>query len=366
LRNQGASEIPRLYHYAQLLLALAVNEARYGATGTPLKFWHRWRERELPEDELARLRGPRPAGEIDELRGELHWSWLRAAHRAEVEAYLESLALGREVTEQDRLLNALCSPERLLELVRNFTLFEGGERKVARYQQYFCVKRTLERIRQIGPDGVREGGVAWHTQGSGKSLTMVMLANAIFEEFGDLDPRVVLVTDRVELDDQIYKTFRSAGVDLVRSESGADLRRHLRDRRARVVTTLVHKFIRALQTRDPLADDPNVFVLVDEGHRTHSGTLHAAMRLALPRACYIGFTGTPILKGDKATVERFGGIIDRYTIDQAVEDGAVVSLLYEGRHVPLDIHEQPIDRWFEKYTAALTPEQKADIKRKYS
>src|SRR5690606_6486067 len=158
----------------------------------------------------------------------------------------------------------------------------------------------------------------------------------------------------------------SAGVDLVRSESGADLRRHLRDRRARVVTTLVHKFIRALQTRDPLADDPNVFVLVDEGHCTHSGTLHAAMRHALQRGCSIGLTGTPILQGDKATVERFGGIIDRYTIDQAVEDGAVVPLLSEGRHVPLDIQEQPIDRWFEKYTAALTPEQKADLKQKYS
>jgi type I restriction enzyme R subunit len=366
LRNQGASEIPRLYHYAQLLLALAVNEARYGATGTPLKFWHRWRERELLEDELARLRGPRPAGEIDELRGELHWSWLRAAHRAEIEAYLDSLALGREVTEQDRLLNALCRPERLLELVRNFTLFEGGERKIARYQQYFCVKRTLERIRRIGPDGAREGGVVWHTQGSGKSLTMVMLANAILEEFREHDPRIVLVTDRIDLDDQIYNTFRGAGVDLVQAESGADLRRQLRDRRARIVTTLVHKFIRALRAREPLADDPNVFVLVDESHRTHSGTLHAAMRVALPRACYIGFTGTPILKGDKATVAKFGGIIDRYTIDQAVEDGAVVPLLYESRHVPLDINEKPIDAWFEKYTAALTPEQKADLKQKYS
>src|SRR5690606_8786507 len=204
LRNQGASEIPRLYHYAQLLLALTVNEARYGATGTPLKFWHRWRERELPEEELARLRGPRPAGEIKELRGELHWSWLRAAHRAEVEAYLNSLALGRDVTEQDRVLNALCRPERLLELARNFTLFEGGERKIARYQQYFCVKRTMERIRRIGPDGAREGGVVWHTQGSGKSLTMVMLANAILEKFREHDPRIVLVTDRIDLDDQIY------------------------------------------------------------------------------------------------------------------------------------------------------------------
>src|SRR5690606_38402209 len=253
-----------------------------------------------------------------------------------------------------------------LELVRNFTLFEGGERKIARYQQYFCVKRTMDRIRRLGPDGAREGGVVWHTQGSGKSLTMVMLANAILEKFREHDPRIVLVPDRIDLDDQIYNTFRGTGVDLVQAESGADLRERLRDRRARVVTTLIHKFDRALRTRDPLADDPNVFVLVDEGHRTHTGTLHAAMRVALPRACYIGSTGTPILKGDKATVAKFGGIIDRYTIDQAVEDDAVVPLLYEGRHVPLDIDEAPIDSWFEKYTAALTPEQKADLKRKYS
>src|SRR5690606_24212485 len=154
-------EIPRLYHYAQLLLALAVNEARYGATGTPLEFWHRWRERDLPEEELARLRGPRSADEIEELRGELQRSWLRAGHRRELEAYLESLALGREITEQDRLLYALCRPERLLEITRDFTLFEGGARKVARYQQYFCVKQTMDRIRRVGPDGVREGGVVW-------------------------------------------------------------------------------------------------------------------------------------------------------------------------------------------------------------
>src|SRR5690625_4165914 len=366
LRNQGTNEIPRLFHYAQLVIALAVNEARYAATGTPLKFWQGWRERELPEETLARLRGPRPQGEVDELRGELRRSYLRSVHTAQLEAYLESLALGREITEQDRLLYALCTPARLLELTRSFTIFEGGARKVARYQQYFTVKKILEQIREIGPDGTRVGGVVWHTQGSGKSLTTVMLANAIIEEFSELEPRIVLVTDRIDLDDQIYTTFHDAGVDLSQAENSADLRGKLRDPRAKVVTTLVHKFSRALETREALADDPNVFVLVDEGHRTHTGPLHASMRIALPHACYIGFTGTPILKGDKATVEKFGGIIDTYTIDQAVADGAVVPLIYEGRHVPQNIDEEPIDSWFEKYTAALTAEQKADLKRKYS
>lgn len=367
LRNQGPSEIPRLYHYAQLAFALAINDARYGATGTPLRFWSVWRERELGEAEIARLRGPRNATDIEALRGDLLRSEVRRMHQREVDAYLASLPLGREVTEQDRLLNALCRPERVLEMARRFTVFEGGSRKAARYQQYFCVKDAMERLRQVGPEGSRAGGVVWHTQGSGKSLTMVMLADAIMSELRARNPRIVLVTDRIDLDDQIYDTFRGSGIDLEKAESSADLRRLLRDPRARIVTTLVHKFVRALATREPLTDDPDVFVLVDEGHRTQSGTLHASMRMALPRACYVGFTGTPILKGDRETVARFGGIIgEPYTIDRAVEDRAVVPLVYEGRHVPQEIDATRIDAWFDRYTVALTPEQKSDLKRKYS
>jgi type I restriction enzyme R subunit len=367
LRNQGASEIPRLYHFAQLLLALAINQAKYATTGTPLRFWQTWRERGLPEEEVARLRGPRARREIKVLRDVLGRGQPTAVRQANLVGYCASLEPGRDVTEQDRLLYALCRPKRLLELTRHFTVFDGGERKVARYQQYFCVKDSLARIRQIGSTGERAGGVVWHTQGSGKSLTMVMLAEAILHHFRDREPRVVLVTDRVDLDDQIYDTFRGAGADLTQAETGTELRALLTDRRSRIITTLVHKFVRALKAREPLADDPDVFVLVDEGHRTHTGTLHAAMKIALPQACYIGFTGTPILRGDKQTVQQFGGIIgEPYTIAQAVEDKAVVPLVYEGRHVPQNIDEQPIDAWFEKYTAALTPEQKEDLKRKYS
>lgn len=366
LRNQGASEIPRLFHHAQLLLSLAVREARYGATGTPLPFWFAWREREMHESELAALRGARPDVERVALRDTLMLSRFRKVMEP-LASYEAKLAQPQEVTEQDRLLWALCQPKRLLELVRHYTLFEGGARKVARYQQYFAVRDVITRVRQRRPDGSRVGGVVWHTQGSGKSLTMVMLADAILREFGDGEPRIVLVTDRVDLDDQIYDTFRGAGVGLVQAESGDDLRAHLTDPRAKIVTTLVHKFARALKTKEALADDPNVFVLADEGHRTHAGTLHAAMRLALPKAAYVGFTGTPILRGDKLTVQKFGGIIgEPYTIRQAVEDRAVVPLVYEGRLVPQNVDAQPIDAWFEKYTKALTPAQKADLKRKYS
>lgn len=366
LRNQGASEIPRLFQHAQLLLSLAVREARYGATGTPLPFWFAWRERELPEVDLVALRAARPAAERATLRETLMASRFRRVMEP-LASYEARLAHPQEVTEQDRLLWALCQPRRLLELVRHYTLFEGGARKVARYQQYFAVRDVVARVRQRRPDGSRVGGVVWHTQGSGKSLTMVMLADALLREFRDQEPRIVLVTDRVDLDDQIYDTFRGAGVGLVQAESGEELRAQLTDPRSKIVTTLVHKFARALKTTEALADDANVFVLADEGHRTHSGTLHAAMRIALPKAAYVGFTGTPILRGDKVTVEKFGGVIgEPYTIRQAVEDRAVVPLVYEGRHTMQPVQAAPIDAWFEKYTKALTPAQQADLKRKYS
>lgn len=369
LRNQGENEIPRLYHFAQLLLALTVNEAKYGATGTPLRFWYRWREQDM-EAKLTKLRGPRPTAECLVLREALMEAPFRRTSEPASEyvtAYAASAEMGRDVTEQDRLLYALCRPERLLEIVRHFTVFDGGERKVARYQQYFAVNDIVARVDQVRPDGTRAGGVVWHTQGSGKSLTMVMLADAILRRFERRNPRIILVTDRIDLDDQIYDTFRGAGVDLKKAESGGDLKVALNDPRARIITTLVHKFQRALAAREPLSESPDVFVLVDEGHRTHTGTMHAAMRVALPKAAYVGFTGTPILKGDRATVEQFGGIIGApYTIAQAVEDKAVVPLVYEGRLVPQNIDEKPIDAWFEKYTKALTAAQKADLKKKYS
>jgi type I restriction enzyme R subunit len=366
LRNQGASEIPQLFHHAQLLLALAINEARYGVTGSPLRFWFGWREKDPVDGPLAKLRDARPEPERIALREELMTCRFRRVSEG-VATYEASIARGRELTEQDRLLYALCRPERLLEIVRDYTVFDGGVRKVARYQQYFAVRDIMARVRQSRPGGSRAGGVVWHTQGSGKSLTMVMLTQAILHHFSKRDPRIVLVTDRTDLDEQIYGTFRSSGVELVQADSGEDLRRLLTDRRSKIVTTLVHKFVRALKTRESLTDDPDVFVLVDEGHRTQTGSLNAAMRLALPKAAYVGFTGTPILKGDKATIERFGGIIGKpYTIAQAVDDRAVVPLVYEGRIAPRDIVERPIDTWFEKYTKGLNEGQKSELKRKFS
>lgn len=368
LRNQGPTEIPRPFHYAQLLLTLAVNEARYGATGTPLKFWQAWREPEgadaaiaalmakaLTPDEAARTFSPSPHRfrGTDALAARQWWE--------------DQTAARREVTEQDRLLYALCQPARLLEMARRYTVFEAGARKVARYQQYFAARAILDRVSQIGPDGTRTGGVVWHTQGSGKSLTMVMLAEALLEAFASRSPQIVLVTDRVDLDDQIYGTFQGSGVSTVQATTGRHLLDLLASPRTQVITTLIQKFEAALKAKGRELESPDIFVLVDESHRSQSGQFHASMRRVMPHACFIGFTGTPLFAGEMPTVQRFGGLIgEPYTIDQAVEDGAVVPLLYEGRFVHQQVDQIPIDEWFKRYTSGLTDEQRADLKRKYS
>ena len=243
----------------------------------------------------------------------------------------------REITPQDRALYALCRPERLLELMFRFTLFDAGEKKVARYQQYFCVHKMLERLRSLDAEGRRQGGVVWHTQGSGKSLTMVMLAKAIALEPGIENHKIVLVTDSVDLDDQIYKTFHHCGHELVQATTGKHLIDLIEGHRSAIITTIIDKFEAALRKKEVRNSDRNIFVLVDEGHRTQYGPLHAMMRKVLPNACYIGFTGTPVMKKDKNTLTQFGGMIDTYTIREAVGDKAVVPLLYEGRDVELSV-----------------------------
>ncbi len=371
LRNQGPAEIPRLFHYAQLLLALSVNDARYGATGTPRKFWQGWRESGKEIDaRLAALMGKPLSGvELDQTFSPSACRYGgSAAGAAEVrDWWTGQAAIGRVPTEQDRLIYALCQPERLLELSRRYTVFEGGARKVARYQQYFAVRAILGRIANIGSDKTRPGGVVWHTQGSGKSLTMVMLAEAILEEFSARSPRVVLVTDRVDLDDQIYGTFKGSGIATTQATTGRHLLDLMESPRTQVITTLIHKFESALKNRTTAIDSPDVFVLVDESHRTQSGQFHAAMRRVLPHACFIGFTGTPIFAGELPTLKRFGGLIgEPYTIDKAVADGAVVPLLYEGRFVHQRVDQIPIDEWFKRYTSGLNDVQRADMKYKYS
>ncbi|MBK8245821.1 MAG: type I restriction endonuclease subunit R [Gemmatimonadetes bacterium] len=358
IRNQRDEYIPRLFWYAQLLLASCPDAVRYGTVGTSQKFWASWKEH-LDETALLQLINTHPAMDVAEA---IFGNRFRHVRR-----YFDALlAQGRGVTEQDRALFALCHPDRLLELAHRFVIFDAGEKKIARYQQYFTVKEVLDRIRDVDAEGRRRGGVVWHTQGSGKSLTMVMLATAIAESAHIPQRKVLLVTDRVDLDEQIWGTFQHCGLEPIRARTGRHLAELLESAKHPVVTTVIDKFEASTKTKLRL-ESRDIFVLVDESHRGQYNTLHTNMRRVLPNACFIGFTGTPVAKKEKNTVEKFGGLIRPvYTINDAVADEAVVRLLYEGRDVPQIVDRDQIDRWFDRITATLTPNQVADLKRKFS
>jgi type I restriction enzyme, R subunit len=359
IRNQRDEYIPRLFTYVQTVLALNKNEARYATTGTPAKFWSKWKE-DVADAELAPLlERPLPESVKASL---FDLAFAELGVREEMAPYL----LGRQVTEQDRALYALCRPERLLEMAWAFTVFDGGVRKIARYQQVFAIREVLRRVGQTDQSGRRRGGIVWHTQGSGKSLTMVMLARALALEPAIRNPRIVLVTDRVDLDKQLGNTFAACGLSPDRAESGRHLVELVADGKAHIVTTLVHKFDKALAYKKFSDPSPDIFVLVDETQRTQLGGYSARMRQMFPNACYIGFTGTPLLTREKSDVTKFGGVIHTYAIDQAVADGAIVPLLYEGRMVELEQNQAAIDIWFERHTQGLTDQQKADLKKKYA
>lgn len=362
IRNQkDEGGIPKLFIFSQLLLAVSKNEAKYATCGTAAKFWAVWKEREDTNEQIEEA-VCRPL--TDAVKDKLFAGPFRYARGA-----FDALERdgGRQITEQDRAIYSLARPARLLELALRYTVFDAGEKKIARYQQYFTVKEIMSRIRQRDAEGRRSGGVVWHTQGSGKSLTMVMLAENIALEAGLDDYKIVLVTDRVDLDDQIYKTFNHCGAEVEMAKTGKDLGELLKGSKKRIITTIINKFD-AISGRGGIRnDDPNIFVLVDEGHRGQYGPMHANMRRVLPNACFIGFTGTPVMKKDRNTVNQFGGLIPIvYSINQAVEDNAVVRLLYEGRHVEQNVDAGSIDSWFDRVTDGLSKEQKADLKKKFA
>lgn len=361
IRNQREDGIPQLFQYVQLVLALNKNGAKYATAGTAAKFWSTWREERLEEAALATLINS-PGRPEDEAK-------LLAGRPSDIQRFLTALAAGglREVTGQDQALYCLCRPERLLELAYRYTLFDAGVKKIARYQQYFCVRRALERLLTVRDErGARQGGVVWHTQGSGKSLTMVMLAKGLALEPSLLGHKIILVTDRVNLDDQLRDTFKACGHVVDQAKSGRHLATLLAGPAAVVVSTVIDKFETALRSLDHPVQSDNIFVLVDEGHRSQYGLLHARMRQALPRAAYLGFTGTPVMQRDKDTIARFGGLIHVYNVEQAVRDQAVVPLLYEGRHVEQTVYQQDLDQWFGVVTEGLTKEQVADLKTKFA
>ena len=507
IRSQQEDGIRSLYVYSQLLLSLSCNEALYATNATPEKFWAKWQEKfhsEVEENnhnnKLYQLKNEPLSNEVK--------NRLFAGRFKYVRTYFDALE-DEEIlsTHQDAYLFSLCRPERLMDIVFNFILFDNGDKKVARYQQFFAIKKSIERIKILQPsssssqreersyrgnlnfsglvrearelrknqtpaeetlwqllrnkklnglkfrrqhqighyivdfycherklivelDGAvhdtperqkhdsvrnkfltssgfkiirfrneevfnnieevlkqiadstppspvgrgaggegnfsRKGGVIWHTQGSGKSLTMVMLAQAIAMEPSIRNPKIVLVTDRTDLDNQITGTFRKCGKFVENANTGQRLVELLESKSDAVVTTIINKFVAAVKKINKPIESHDIFVLVDEGHRTQHGTFNIDMQKTLPNACFIALTGTPLFKKDKSTADKFGGLIDAYTVDQAVKDNAVVPLLYEGRLAFQNVNASPIDIFFGMVSEPLSEYQKADIKKKFA
>ena len=331
IRNQRADYIPQLFKYAQIVMATNKNAVKYATAGTPKKFWSVWKEQDT----------------------------------AFLDSRLAQLVADRAPTEQDRNMISLFSRERLMELTCYFVLFDANVKKICRYQQYFAIREIIKTIAQQDSKGNRQSGVIWHTQGSGKSLTMVMLAKYILMELAVCNPRVVIVTDRKELDGQIAATFAHTRLNPARATSGRHLVELVTNGKADVITTIINKFNTA-ERLDAKNNSRDVFVLIDESHRSNYGSMAAKMRTVFPNACYIGFTGTPLMKREKNTLTKFGKLIHKYTIQNGVEDGAIVPLIYEGRFVEQKVDEENIDMWFQQTTKRLTDPQKEDLRRKWS
>ena len=331
VRNQQMQYIPQLFVFAQMVMATNKNVVKYATAGTPKKFWTVWKEQDTAF-----------------LQGET-----------------QRLIPDRVPTEQDRNLISLFSKSRVMELIRYFVLFDGNVKKICRYQQYFAIKEIMKTIQERDEWERRQGGVIWHTQGSGKSLTMVMLAKYILTELADCHPRVVIVTDRKELDGQIAATFAHTRLNPARATSGRHLVELVTKGKADVVTSIINKFSIAEQ-RETKELSRDVFVLVDESHRSNYGLMATRMRTVFPNACYIGFTGTPLMKSEKNTMAKFGRLIHKYTISDGVDDGAIVPLIYEGRFVEQRVDEENIDLWFKQTTRRLTEAQREDLRRKWS
>lgn len=358
LRNQKKGETPKFFLFPQLLLATNVRELKYGTMLTPAKFYTHWKERKLEGMDFDEV----VSGAVN-----------RPVEPEVVQAIAADLIRGdytqaeRAVTEQDRGIHALLEPTRLLDLVRNFVLYDAGEKKVARYQQYFAIRKAMAKLKTFDEEGRRQGGLIWHTQGSGKSLTMVMLVKCLIDDADVKLPRVLVVTDRRDLDKQISDTFAACNIkkDVVKTSRAKDLLQLLREKDQRVITALIHKFDAAREQRDFVDDDPNIFVLIDEAHRTQGGAANAELNLVLPRACQIAFTGTPLMSGEKKSARKFGGIIDAYTISEAEADGVVLPLIYQPRHAELSVSDNLLDRFYDQITEELTEAQKKDLQKKF-
>ena len=324
LVNQQKEFIESFFTTIQLVMAGNDTEGlRYGTIGTPEKFFLGWKE-DIEDNSRLQL---------------------------------------------DKYLIKICTKERLLEIIYNFVLFDGGIKKLPRYHQYFGIKAAQEHVRR------REGGIIWHTQGSGKSIVMVLLAKWILENYPNA--RVVVLTDRTELDKQIERVFNDAGEPVIRTSSGRELMEQLSQPSPRLLCSLIHKFGKKdVEDFDKFIDElrsaptktvGELFVFVDECHRTQSGKLHKVMKAMLQNAVFIGFTGTPLLKSDKQTsLEVFGGYIHTYKFNEGVEDQVILDLIYEARDIDQRLSSpKKIDEWFEAKTKGLNDFQKSALKMRW-
>lgn len=343
LTNQKREYIQNFFSTIQLIFA--GNEAeglKYGTIETPEKYYLKWKEDRKATDELS--------VKIKELHSK----------------------------DKNKLKNdiiSLCHKERLLSIIYDFLIFDGGVKKVARHNQYFANLAARERIKN------NEGGIIWNTQGSGKSLIMVWLTKWIIENISD--SRVVIITDREELDDQIESLFIDVDEKVTRAKSCSNLREILNKNEDAIVCSLIHKYGHNAGTqsdidhyrKELLKDLPpdfkakgKIIGFIDECHRTNSGKLHEAVKTLMPEAILIGFTGTPLLKKDKATsLEIFGPYIHTYKFDEGVEDGVVLDLRYEARDVDQDLSSKDkVDLWFENKTKGLTERAKTQLKQRWT
>ena len=360
VRNQNRNETPKFFLFPQILIATNVRELKYGTMLTPARFYSHWKEKDTDpaafDAEVSAVINKPVDPEIqaqivnDLCRGDLQ------------------VAPTRSVTEQDRGIYSLLRPERMLELVRNFILYDKGVKKIARYQQVFAIKKTMDRLKTFDEYGRRRGGLIWHTQGSGKSLTMVMLVKCLIDDPEIELPRVLVVTDRRDLDRQISETFAACNIkkDVKKTTSSSELLRLIKEKDQKVITALIHKFEAGRSARDFVDNDPNVFVLIDEAHRSQAGQANTELNLILPKACQIGFTGTPLMKKEKSSAAKFGGIIDAYTISEAEADGVVLPLIYQPRYVELSVQQKLLDQFYDTITKDLTEGEKKDLQQKFN
>lgn len=346
IRNWGPDYIPQLFQYSQLVIAANPDKVLYGTCGTPAKHFVSWHE---DDDEWQK-----------------EWR--------------SKCSPDGEIKEQDKALVSLLHPKRLLDIIQNFIIYDNNIKKAARHKQYFAVKKCMDRI-MLRDDAGTRNGVIWHTQGSGKTITMIMLTKMLLKESMKKDsiiknPRFIMVTDRINLDKQIRDNFINSQMSPSRAKTGKGLIDLLKNEDTTVITAIVNKFEAAIKS-EYCNESADLFVFIDEGHRTQYGKLNMYLERVLPNAVKIAFTGTPLIakpkkndirniKSPKDTFKKFGKLIDSYTFQDAIDDKVTVPIVYEGRVIPQRVTSKQINEHLKHITVGLNENAKRVLEKKYS